>query len=137
LGKWTYLHNIKWVLIPAQAHHFNGSAEAGVKLFKRHFLRAYGKHSYTFLELHCILTEIEDLINPRPLYYSTEKEEVITPFMLPTQKRGTEVNKNEGKINSEKKLNYNYYFKESEQFWHLWMVNYLDSLNGRAKWTRE
>jgi hypothetical protein len=52
IGKWIYQHNKKLVLVPTQAHHFNGGSEAAVKLFKRHFLRAYGEESYTVLELH-------------------------------------------------------------------------------------
>jgi hypothetical protein len=101
------------------------------------FLRAYGEDSYKFSELQRIVTQIKGFINQRLLYYSSKREEATTLFILLTGERGTEVSKNKGKISSKNNPSDNYYFKVTVKFWHLWVVNSLDSPNCCAKWTKE
>ena len=63
----TAYHKIQWLTIPPRSPHFDGLWEAAVKSFKRHFLKTTGKTTLPLEELTPLLTQIEAIMNFRPL----------------------------------------------------------------------
>lgn len=58
---------IQWHFIPPSAPHFGGIWEAGVKAMKHHLRRTMGSYSFTLEELITLTTQIEGILNSRPL----------------------------------------------------------------------
>lgn len=57
----------KWMFNPPSAPHFGGKWEAAVKSTKYHLLRVIGDTILTYEELTTVLTQIEAVLNSRPL----------------------------------------------------------------------
>ncbi|XP_059056256.1 uncharacterized protein LOC131850106 [Achroia grisella] len=60
-------NGIKWTLIPPNAPHFGGCWESNIKCVKSHLSKVIGLQILTFEELTTVLTQIESLLNSRPL----------------------------------------------------------------------
>lgn len=58
---------IKFSFIPPHSPHFGGLWEAGVKSCKHHLLRVVGDSHLTYEEFNTVLTQIEAVLNSRPL----------------------------------------------------------------------
>ncbi|XP_048000251.1 uncharacterized protein LOC125237304 [Leguminivora glycinivorella] len=58
---------IKFSFNPPGTPHFNGLAEAGIRSVKTHLARVVGNQRLTFEEFYTILTQIESMLNSRPL----------------------------------------------------------------------
>jgi UDP-N-acetylglucosamine 2-epimerase len=87
--------------------------------------------------LHLAVIKIKGLINQRPLYRSTDREEVITPFIVLTGKHNTNTNENKQALDNIKTPKKDHYFDETSKFWHQWLINYIDTLNKIVKWTKD
>ncbi|XP_044733954.1 uncharacterized protein LOC123296518 [Chrysoperla carnea] len=71
-----------WHFNPPSASHFGGHFEAGVKSVKYHLKRVVGNLSLTYEEFTTVLSQIEAVLNSRPLCQLTEDPEdlsVLTP----------------------------------------------------------
>ncbi|GFX80084.1 integrase catalytic domain-containing protein [Trichonephila clavipes] len=67
--------NINWKFFPSRAPNFGSLREAGVKWFKFHFKREAGNSRFTYEEFLTIMTQIEGILNSRPLTpLSTDKQ---------------------------------------------------------------
>ncbi|XP_033223525.1 uncharacterized protein LOC117177134 [Belonocnema kinseyi] len=60
-------HRINWHCIPPRSPHFGGLLEAAVKSFKRHWIRVIGERVLTYEEFTTLATEVEAILNSRPL----------------------------------------------------------------------
>jgi hypothetical protein len=129
--------DIQWHFIPPSAPHFGGLWESGVKLVKTHLKRVIGNHILTYEELYTLLTNIEALLNSRPLIavYDDDQTMALTPAHFLIGQNLTCVPKPD--ISNEKisllshwKLLQNL----SQQFWKLWSNDYLTTLQSRGKW---
>lgn len=82
LSAFLCTRGIEWSFIPAQAPHFGGLWEAGVKSVKTHLGRVAGGLSFTYEEFSTILCQIEGCLNSRPLCPLTnniDDLDVLTP----------------------------------------------------------
>ncbi|GBP61986.1 hypothetical protein EVAR_40994_1 [Eumeta japonica] len=71
----------QWIFNPPSAPHFGGKWESGVKSTK-HLHRVIGEHHLTYEEMNTFLTQVEAVLNSRPLYPLTEDPDdlsVLTP----------------------------------------------------------
>lgn len=57
----------QWNFNPPSAPHFGGKWEAGVKSVKYHIRRVIGNHLLTYEEMTTFLTQVEAVLNSRPL----------------------------------------------------------------------
>lgn len=60
-------YNTSWHFIPPRSPHFGGLWEAGVKSVKFHIKRVASNVNLAFEEYYTLLTQIEAVLNSRPL----------------------------------------------------------------------
>lgn len=70
-----------WNFIPAYTPHFGGIWEAGIKSIK-HLKRVMGDASLTFEDLYSLLTQIEAILNSRPLIPLSSHSSDVSPLTL-------------------------------------------------------
>ena len=71
-----------WFMIPAQAPHFGGPWEAGIKSLKHHLPRTVKIHTLHLENFLTLLAQIESILNSRPLIPSSDDPNdmtVLTP----------------------------------------------------------
>ncbi len=131
--------DVNWHHIPPRAPHFGGLWEAGVKGMKTLLRKLVTPHHLRFDELYTLLTEVEAILNSRPLtpLNSTNVEETtLTPghFLIgrplkapPTSDATT------AKISSLRR--WTLVNRLSQDLWKDWLGRYLQSLYHRSKWT--
>ncbi|XP_018402066.1 PREDICTED: uncharacterized protein LOC108779199 [Cyphomyrmex costatus] len=69
---------INWHFIPAYSPHFGGLWEAGIKSTKHHLKRVASNASLTFEEFYTLITQVEAILNSRPLTpMSTDPNDLI------------------------------------------------------------
>ncbi|GFU85895.1 integrase catalytic domain-containing protein [Trichonephila clavipes] len=66
--------SIDWHFIPPSSPHFGGIWESGIRSVKFHLKRVLGETILTFEELTTLLTQIEGLLNSRPLSYVNDSD---------------------------------------------------------------
>lgn len=72
--------SIKWHFIPAKSPHFDGIWEANIKVVKTHISKVIGQSILTFEEFSTLLTEIEAIVNSRPLSPLSDDPSDMTPL---------------------------------------------------------
>lgn len=130
-------NNIIWHFIPASAQNFGGLWEAAVKSMKS-FLLKYTYNSYlTYDEMYTLLTNIEAILNSRPLCAASEDDssyEALTPghFLI-----GAPIVSLPEKTLNEEKRCYNRWQQiqiRSQSFWKRFYSEYFNQLQNRNKW---
>lgn len=132
-------HGIKFHFIPSYSPVFAGLAEAGVKSTKYHLKRVIQKSLFTYEQLNTILTQIECVLNSRPLMPVTSSSladfSYITPghFLI-----GAPLNSFPAQDLSEIPDNRLKFWESVEKikqiFWKVWYKQYLNILQSRPKW---
>lgn len=128
---------IEWKMIPPRAPHFGGIWEANIKCVKRHLYRVIGSQILSYEEMSTVLIQIESLLNSRPLCLisSEPNPEVLTPahFLMSTPLQylpATDVTDEKLTLTERKKL----LDQMVDSYWRKWRLEYLQTLQGRAKW---
>ncbi|GFT75896.1 DUF5641 domain-containing protein [Trichonephila clavipes] len=73
---------IEWSFIPPRSPNWGGLWEANIKSLKYHFKRVAGNSKFSYEELLTLITQIEAILNSRPLTPFTsdvDDLEVLTP----------------------------------------------------------
>ncbi|KAL4702854.1 hypothetical protein ACJJTC_007108 [Scirpophaga incertulas] len=60
-------NRVEWRFNPPSASHFGGCWESMVKTIKNHLFKVIGKQLLSYEELYTVLTQVEGLLNSRPL----------------------------------------------------------------------
>lgn len=129
---------IKFKFIPSYSPEFGGLWEAGVKSLKHHLKRVVGSLCLTFEGLNTVITEIEAILNSRPLLpMSSDISDTnyLTPghFLIGTAMTSyPEVDLSTDNINRLKF--WNILTKLKQDFWKSWSKDYLTQLQSRPKW---
>ncbi|GFV99219.1 integrase catalytic domain-containing protein [Trichonephila clavipes] len=133
--------NINWKFLPPRAPNFGGLWEAGVKSFKFHFKREAGNSRFTYKEFLTIMTQIEGILNSRPLTpLSTDIDDlsVLTPAHFLIGRPITSINEpNIIHIETNRLNIYQRLTKIVQSIWKRWSNNYLSTLQQRSKWKFE
>ncbi|GFW43052.1 tigger transposable element-derived protein 1 [Trichonephila clavipes] len=133
--------NINWKFLPPRAPNFGGLWEAGVKSFKFHFKHEAGNSRFTYEEFLTIMTQIEGILNSRPLTpLSTDIDDlsVLTPAHFLIRRPITSISEpNIIHIETNRLNIYERLTKIVQSIWKRWSNNYLSNLQQRSKWKFE
>ena len=131
----------RWHFSPPNSPHFGGLWEAAVKSFKNHYYRTIGDKLFTYEELLTYTTEIEAILNSRPITPISEDPNdlrALTPahFLIgDTFTNIPEVNVMNVPVNRLSTWRHIQYIKQ--HFWSRWYKEYLNQLITRSKWQRK
>lgn len=137
-------HGIEWMFITERAP-WRGFYEKQIHLLKQPLHKVLGRRAVKQKELETLLTEIERIVNERPLTYISETEplRVLRPidFLIPFAKeasyREIEAKEIEKSLNPTEKelLIQNEKIRGiANQFWKLWQKGYLLALRDLQKY---
>ncbi len=76
-------HNIKWHHIPPRAPHFGGLWEASVKATKMLLRKVMEPHPLRWDEMYTLLTQVEAVLNSRPIAPLGEDEAMTGRYLTP------------------------------------------------------
>lgn len=133
-------NEIDFSFIPPRSPHWGGIWETAIKSAKSHLKRLVGDAHLTFEELYTVLTQIEAILNSRPLCgLSNDPNDVeaLTPghFLI-----GTSLTAFPDKDVTDLPLNrltrWQHMAQIQQGFWKRWRVDYLNQLQTRAKWSK-
>ncbi|XP_063975158.1 uncharacterized protein LOC135161485 [Diachasmimorpha longicaudata] len=127
-----------WSFNPPSAPHFGGKWEAAVKSVKFHLTRAIGNDLLTFEELTTLLTQIEAVLNSRPLEPLTDDPEDLsasTPgHFLIGQAPTTLPEPALDDSNLARLTRWQLIQSKLQGFWKHWSTGYLQRLQATHKW---
>ena len=132
-----YLQNsINFHFNPPTGSHFGGLFEAVVKSTKFHLKRVVGDQNLTFEEATTLLTQIEAILNSRPLCTIPSNDpdtfESLTPAHFLIGRSILEPNMLDSSTNRLSK--WENIQKRVQGFWKIWSKDYLHTLQQRYKW---
>ncbi|XP_018316614.1 uncharacterized protein [Mycetomoellerius zeteki] len=132
---------ITWHFIPPMAPHFDGLWESMVKLFKHHFKRVVGDSLFTFEELDTFTTEVEGILNSRPITsLSSDPNDilVLTPAHYLIGKSLTSLPEGDlSHVPANRLSIWKHITKVRQDFWTRWHIEYLNELQKRVKWVKD
>lgn len=131
-------NSIEWKHIPPYSPHRGGLWEAAVKRVKFHLKRILGKLTLTYEDLATIFTQIEAVINSRPLLpLSSDPSDlsVLTPGHFLVGHPLTSIPQSDLSSTPANRLKqYELLQQAISMFWNQWSKEYLQTLQKRTKW---
>lgn len=139
IKQYAISQKIKFSMIPPYASHFGGLWEAGVKSCKHHLIRVVGNAHLTFEEFSTVLTQVESILNSRPLNpMSTEPTDFLplTPaHFLVGRPLTSPANPDLLDTATHRLDRYQRIEQIRQHFWARWSKEYVSELQTRCKWT--
>ncbi len=132
--------SVQWHFTPPRTPHFGSLWEAGVKSMKTVLRKIVNHHPLMFQELTTILTEVEAVLNSRPLtsVHSTDIDAppVLTAghFLIGRPLKALPVREAKDSVNIPVCRRWNLVQRIREDLWTAWSSSYLQSLHARSKW---
>ncbi|XP_064215657.1 uncharacterized protein LOC135267304 [Tribolium castaneum] len=129
---------ISWHFIPPRAPHMGGLWEAEIKSMKFHLTRIVGNASLTFEELNTIVTQVEAILNSRPLVPLSSNPDdlsVLTPGHFIIGRAMVALPDYDYQEIPENKLSrFQRLQRIVQHFWSRWTREYICELQNRSKW---
>lgn len=129
---------IEWRYIPPRTPHFGGIWEAAVKSLKHHMRRTLGDTLFTYEELSTYMTEIESILNSRPLTLLSPDPNDILALTLGHFLIGgsllTVPSNDYSALPTNRLSALQHIQKLKLDFWKRWHHEYLTDFNVRSKW---
>jgi len=131
--------SIEWHFIPPSSPHFGGLWEAGIRSVKYHLKRVLEEAVLTFEEFSTLPTQIEALLNSRPITYINPNDidsiNALTPTHFLTGDVSTSI-PDDPKVGAQSwKDKWEHIQHLRRGFWKRWSHEYVSSLQNRRKWT--
>ncbi|XP_068158182.1 uncharacterized protein [Drosophila tropicalis] len=128
---------IKWNFIPPYSPHWGGKCELAVRSVKLHLRRVIGTNVLTFEQMHTLLSQIESVVNSRPLCTASDTEiAYLSPAHFLIGRTYTAVPEDGYLQIPTNRLSYWQHVQAMLQgFWKRWHQEYLTLLQQRPKWT--
>ncbi|XP_055602194.1 uncharacterized protein LOC129750989 isoform X1 [Uranotaenia lowii] len=130
--------NIRWHFNPPRASHFGGLWESAINSAQKHFLRVVRDRPLSYDDMDTLLCQIECCLNSRPIVPLSDDPtdyEPLTPghFLV-----GTALKSVPDENHTEVPFNYLRKWQQTQKLfqdiWRRWHLEYLASLEPRAKW---
>lgn len=123
---------------PPGSPHFNGLAEATVKMSKTAMRKVIGEHKLTFEEMATFLAQVEAALNSRPLCAlpsDADDVNVLTPGHFLTGQPLNAVPE-PSTVNEKESVSNRWHMVQqmTQHFWRRWSREYLHQLQQRQKW---
>ncbi|XP_049878925.1 uncharacterized protein LOC126375884 [Pectinophora gossypiella] len=138
LGESVSNDGITFHFIPSYTPHFGGLWEAGVKSTKYHLVRVLGNCHLTYEELNTTLTQIEAILNSRPLTPLSSNPADCTPLTPGHFLIGRPLTCLPQPDHQDRPIHSLSRFQRIEQlrhqFWNRWSKEYIAELQHRVKW---
>lgn len=129
---------INWHFIPPRSPNFGGLWEAGIKSTKSHLRRVLGVASLTFEDFTTVLTQIEAVLNSRPLSsISNDPNDLnpLTPGHFLIGRPVTALPQHEAlKLPDNRLSAYQRLQKLTQHYWSRWSKEYVNELQIRCRW---
>lgn len=130
---------ITWKFNPPYSPHIGGLFEAAVKACKLHLKRVLGNAMLTFEEFSTVLTQIEGILNSRPLCpipkSDTDNFPILTPAHFLIGRSLTALPDYDCQNTPSNKLKLHQQFQQIQHdFWRRWSRDYLTLMQERVKW---
>lgn len=129
---------ITWHFIPAHSPHFGGLWEAEIKSAKFHLKRVIGTNSYTYEDYITILTQIEGILNSRPISPLSPDPldpNPLTPaHFLVGRSLGAVPERSYMEVKESRLNTFQNYQRVQQAFWSRWAKEYISELQQRVKW---
>ncbi|XP_041981462.1 uncharacterized protein LOC121734894 [Aricia agestis] len=131
--------NIEFSFIPPYSPHFGGLWEAGVKSCKYHLRRVVGGAHLTFEELTTVLTQIEAVLNSRPLAPLSSDPADYSPlspghFLIGRPLTAPVCEEDLTQEPIHRLTRYQRVEQLRQHFWTRWAKEYVSELQTRTKW---
>ncbi|XP_039303908.1 uncharacterized protein LOC113004960 [Solenopsis invicta] len=141
IQEYTTSEQINWHFIPARSPHCGGIWEAVVRSMKLHLKRTVGEACLTMAEMSIILTQVEAILNSRPLTAISDDVndmKALTPshFLIGESLQSyPEPNVKEIPVNRLRR--WQHVEQIRQHFWSRWQKEYLVTCQERNKWRTE
>ena len=137
INKYSSNKRITWHINPSAAPHMGGTWQRIIRTVKNVMLSMIKNAVLTDFQLMTVFTEIEAIINNRPLTYVSDNPydfELLTPnhVLLGRYNRGAVLEENDGNISSRRR--WKQVVAIANQFWKRRLIGYLLTLQSRGKW---
>lgn len=126
--------SIKFKFSPAYSPHFGGIWEAGVKAAKYHLKRVASNISLTFEELATLFTQIEGILNSRPLSPLSSDPFDLNPLTPGHFLIGRPLTSMPSIPGEDSRITYHKLEKIRQEFWQRWRMEFVAELQQRNKW---
>jgi len=129
---------LTWHFIPPRAPHFGGLWEAAVRSIKQHLKRTIENTSLTMVEMMMVLSQIEAILNSRPLTLLTDDStdlNALTPghFLIGSALTAyPEIDFQNVPLN--RLSQWQHVERLKQHFWSRWSREYLTICQRRTKW---
>ncbi|XP_044762078.1 uncharacterized protein LOC123319271 [Coccinella septempunctata] len=124
--------------LPGNAPHMGGLWESGIKAVKTHLKRVIGEQVLTYEEFYTVLTQIEAVLNSRPLTpLSSDVNDlsVLTAGHFLTLEPLSAIPDQElTNVPMPRLKRWQLIQRLHQDFWRRWKVEYLHTLQQRSKW---
>jgi len=139
IGDYLHRREIDWHFNPPQASHFGGSWERLVRSVRRVLTSITQKAVFSDEELVTLVTEVEAVVNSRPLTPVTFVESVPRP-LSPNDILLLCPDSNLPMAETESANAHSKHWKRiqlyADHFWRRWVKEYLPTLLPRSKWLK-
>lgn len=130
---------IEFSFIPPYSPHFGGLWEAGVKSCKYHLRRVVGNAHLTFEEYTTLLSQIEAVLNSRPLAPMSSDPRDYLPlspghFLIGRPLTAPVCEDDMLDVPAHRLTRYKRVEQLRQQFWLRWAKEYISELQTRTKW---
>ena len=132
--------NIKWLFNPPKSPHMGGIWERLVRSVKEVMLGVMKDHVLTDPQLYTVLTEVESIVNSRPLTHVSNDVDNLEPLTPNHLLLGKHLNWSAIVDTSSQDVFSRRKWKQVQgirsKFWARWTKEYLPTLNRRTRWRK-
>ena len=141
ITEWAGQRRITWHRIPANSQHYNGCAEAMVKLVKKQLDILMHSRNFTKGEMDTLFSDVAQIINSRPLVKRAGSDpgecNPITPNHLMLGRATVEVPVMNFEENSSLTKRVAFIERVKREFWTKWITQVFPQLLHSYKWNRQ